>query len=64
MSSNVFHVMTKPVGPICNLDCKYCFYLQKENLYPTISKWAVRPEVPASYLRQYVVCTPDKLDPR
>ena len=29
-----FHIMTKPVGPICNLDCQYCFYLQKEKLYP------------------------------
>ncbi len=26
--------MTKPIGPICNLDCKYCFYLEKEKLYP------------------------------
>lgn len=25
--------MTKPIGPICNLDCKYCFYLEKEALY-------------------------------
>jgi uncharacterized protein len=31
---NNFHVMAKPIGPICNLDCKYCFYLEKENLYP------------------------------
>ena len=28
-----FHIMTKPMGPICNLDCTYCFYLEKENLY-------------------------------
>ncbi|MGN8247051.1 anaerobic sulfatase maturase [Cellulomonas soli] len=28
-----FHVMTKPVGAICNLDCEYCFYLAKEQLY-------------------------------
>ena len=29
-----FHILTKPIGPICNLDCKYCFYLEKQNLYP------------------------------
>ena len=29
-----FHVLTKPVGPVCNLDCKYCFYLEKQKLYP------------------------------
>ena len=28
-----FHVMTKPIGPICNLDCSYCFYLEKEDLW-------------------------------
>jgi uncharacterized protein len=28
-----FHVMTKPHGPICNLNCTYCYYLEKENLY-------------------------------
>src|SRR5689334_5161180 len=34
-----FHVLTKPVGPICNLDCKYCFYLEKEKLYPDETQW-------------------------
>ena len=58
MSSNPFHVMTKPVGPICNLDCKYCFYLEKENLYPNVSKWAMRPEVLESYIRQYIEAQP------
>lgn len=25
-----FHIMTKPIGPICNLDCRYCFYFEIE----------------------------------
>jgi len=29
-----FHIMTKPIGPMCNLDCTYRFYLEKEKLYP------------------------------
>src|SRR6476660_7873763 len=29
-----FHVLAKPSGPICNLDCEYCFFLSKEALYP------------------------------
>ena len=29
-----FHVMSKPTGAICNLDCDYCFFLSKEELYP------------------------------
>ena len=32
MSTSNFHVLAKPIGPICNLDCKYCFYLSKETL--------------------------------
>jgi len=50
----VYHIMTKPVGPICNLDCKYCFYLEKENLYPRKSSWAMEDEVLESYIRQYI----------
>ena len=29
-----FHVMLKPRGAICNLDCTYCYFLEKEKLYP------------------------------
>lgn len=49
-----FHVLAKPIGPICNLDCKYCFYLEKEHLYPQVHKWAMRDEVLDSYIRQYI----------
>lgn len=54
MSATNFHVLAKPIGPICNLDCKYCFYLEKESLYPQVSKWAMREEVLDSYIRQYI----------
>ncbi len=49
-----FHIMTKPVGPICNLDCKYCFYLEKENLYPGHSDWKMPENVLETYVRQYI----------
>ena len=49
-----FHVLTKPIGPICNLDCKYCFYLEKEKLYPDERKWAMSDEVLETYVRQYI----------
>jgi uncharacterized protein len=54
MSTSDFHVLAKPIGPICNLDCKYCFYLEKESLYPQVEKWAMREEVLESYIRQYI----------
>ena len=34
VATRVFHVMSKPTGAICNLDCEYCFFLSKEELYP------------------------------
>ena len=53
-----FHVMTKPIGPICNLDCRYCFYLEKEELYrsgnPRTHSWQMPDDVLESYIRQYI----------
>ncbi len=49
-----FHVMTKPVGPICNLDCKYCFYLEKEQLFPQTENFRMTEPVLEAYIRQYI----------
>src|SRR5512139_744360 len=49
-----FHIMAKPTGPICNLNCSYCFYLEKEKLYPTQTHWAMSDEVVESFVRQYI----------
>src|SRR3954464_6030172 len=49
-----FHVMSKPIGPICNLDCAYCFYLEKEALYPDKSNWRMSDDVLETYVRQYI----------
>ena len=48
-----FHVMAKPTGSACNLDCDYCFFLQKERLYPG-SSFRMTDEVMESYIRQYL----------
>jgi uncharacterized protein len=53
-----FHIMTKPIGPVCNLDCKYCFYLEKENLYPNTRHWAMPSEVLERYIEQYIAAQP------
>jgi sulfatase maturation enzyme AslB (radical SAM superfamily) len=34
MSAEPFVVMAKPAGPICNLACRYCYYLGKRALFP------------------------------
>jgi uncharacterized protein len=46
--------MTKPIGPLCNLDCKYCFYLEKEKLFPSNEKFQMSDEVLDAYIRQYI----------
>jgi uncharacterized protein len=48
-----FHVMTKPNGPICNLDCAYCYYLPKAQMYPG-SDFRMSDEVLESFTRQYI----------
>ena len=51
---SAFHIMAKPIGPICNLDCHYCFYLEKEKLYPETPAWKMSDDVLESYIRQYI----------
>ncbi len=48
-----FHLMTKPRGAICNLDCKYCYFLSKERLYPN-SDFRMSETVLEEYTRQYI----------
>ena len=46
-----FHVMAKPTGAICNLDCEYCFFLSKEELYPG-SGFRMPADVHEAYISQ------------
>jgi uncharacterized protein len=55
-----FHVLTKPIGPICNLDCTYCFYLEKQRLYPDERSWRMNDVVLETYIRQYIHNQPGK----
>lgn len=49
-----YHVMAKPTGPMCNLDCSYCFYLEKEKLYPGTRSWTMPDDVLETYIRQSI----------
>ncbi len=46
--------MAKPAGPDCNLACSYCFYREKEQLYPAGTVHRMSDEVLESYVRQYL----------
>jgi uncharacterized protein len=45
------HVMAKPTGAVCNLDCQYCFFLSKDTLYPG-SKFHMADDVLEAYVQQ------------
>jgi uncharacterized protein len=53
-----YHVLAKPTGPICNLDCQYCFFLSKEALYPG-DRFRMSDELLEAYVRQLVASHPD-----
>lgn len=46
--------MAKPVGPLCNLDCRYCFYLDKASLYPGTQDWAMSDTVLERHIGQTI----------
>jgi uncharacterized protein len=46
-----FHLMAKPTGAVCNLDCEYCFFLSKEMLYPG-SRFRMAQQLQENYIRQ------------
>lgn len=52
-----FHIMLKPRGAICNLDCSYCYYLSKEELYLG-SSFRMTDEVLEEFTRQYIQAQP------
>lgn len=47
-----FHVMAKPAGPICNLDCQYCFYLEKSDLFPQGTRFQMSDDILEAYIKQ------------
>ncbi len=53
------HVMTKPIGPICNLDCEYCYYLHKEQLYDSHERWRMSEAALENFVRQYIAAQPE-----
>lgn len=48
-----FHVMVKPRGALCDLDCAYCFYLDKQALYPG-SAFRMSDELLDHYVRETI----------
>ena len=48
------YVMLKPAGAHCNLACKYCYYLEKNKLYPTAQRHLMSDEMLERFTREYI----------
>ena len=52
--SREFQIFVKPVGSVCNLACKYCYYLDKRTLYPDADKILMADDLLEKYIVQHI----------
>jgi uncharacterized protein len=50
----VFNIMAKPFGQVCNLDCRYCYYLEKEKMYDTSDRFRMNEQVLEKFIDEYI----------
>ena len=48
------YVMAKPAGALCNLACRYCYYLEKQRLYADSSRHTMSDELTEHFIREYI----------
>jgi uncharacterized protein len=53
-TSHDFQVFAKPTGPICNLGCAYCYYLQKDQIYPKGESFRMPDMILEEYIVQHI----------
>jgi uncharacterized protein len=53
-----YHLLAKPAGAACNLGCRYCFFLSKENLYPPRESPLMSEALLETYIRQLMLSSP------
>ena len=54
------YVMAKPIGSSCNLNCAYCYYLEKEKLYENRKSLQMSDETLETYIESYINAQPTK----
>ncbi len=52
------HVVAKPIGPLCNLNCEYCFYLEKQALFAKDEKFRMSDDVLRAFIINYITSQP------
>jgi len=58
ISCRGLHVVAKPTGPVCNLRCEYCFYLEKRALFGKGEDYRMPNEVLVGFIRSYIEAQP------
>ena len=58
-SSRGFQIFVKPTGPVCNLGCTYCYYLDKDQLYPENNAFQMPENILEKYIKQHIEAFPD-----
>ncbi len=56
-----FQVFAKPVGAVCNLNCRYCYYLEKEQLYPDKESFIMPDHILEQYIVQHVEASTERI---
>lgn len=56
--SQGLHVVAKPIGPSCNLNCEYCFYLEKQALFMPGEKYRMTDDVLRAFIINYITSQP------
>ncbi len=57
------HVVAKPAGPACNLNCEYCFYLEKQALFGKDEKYRISDDVLRAFIMNYITSQPTPVVP-
>lgn len=52
------YVMAKPAGSSCNLNCTYCYYLEKEKLYESRKSFRMSDEILEKFIAEYIEMQP------
>jgi uncharacterized protein len=52
------HVVAKPTGPVCNLNCEYCFYLEKQALFSPNEKYRMSDDILSAFITNYITSQP------
>jgi uncharacterized protein len=55
------HIVAKPTGPACNLNCAYCFYLEKKALFGAGGKFRMTDEILSVFIKKYIHSQPTPL---